>query len=872
MKLKLKNPYILYTSSFVVIWSVIMLPFFLRGNSLIGESDSFNQSFPVFVYIGNYIRELFQGNLIQFDFRLGLGDDAVLALNTHGLGDILQIVSVFVSAEQAEPMYEFVMILKYYLSGIAFLVYSKIYLKSICYRVAGALMYACSVFALVWGLNCWMFLNPMITLPFVLYGMEQIMLNGRKLSLPMILALFIQALNGFYFLYMEIIIAIIFFLVVSVSRLGITKESVKKMTLNATAVAIQGLLGVLLGAVLLIPSIIGYLSSSRTGSVNTFQSIIDLFIFRDKGNYIRNFGSLLIPDAYTSVITIPVILLMGSILIFMGKNKKKDINALTIFFSISFLLPVIGSLMNGFSYWVDRWYFAVLLFLILGVMQTAEETIMAGRREIIVFWIIVGCSISVHVLISEKSLGLIMQCAIVVLEAAVIPFIWNCVEKRERKLLISVVILSIINGLLIFGPKILGGSGYSAGFKATGACYREIRDSVKEVEVEDSEFQRLDIYGSSLSSSLVMNYYGTTEYFSMLNSYVSEFFREMYISPGVRSATWILKGLDGRCELEALLSASHYMDFETDDEGKANFLIRENSERLPLGFTYTKYLGRDEFDKLNILEKSNAMVNSVVLENTCTETLNLVKARLDEVRNSKKDKEISIILDEKGVEHSGQYFKTADKAKIRVYLEEADENVEYYVKLSDFCLLDEGTQDIYVGNKNIQLRNQEDAYYMGDDEFWIHVSELKEESGGHYFDIILGGNKTYSLGNIQVFSHMPDEKALLDRKSNTLQNVEVKVNSISGKMFTDTTQALFLSIPYSRGWTAYVDGVETEIERANIAFMALILSPGEHEIVLNYRTPGIRIGMILSAVSGAIIILWKCWEKKDRKCDNRKRK
>ena len=63
-----------------------------------------------------------------------------------------------------------------------------------------------------------------------------------------------------------------------------------------------------------------------------------------------------------------------------------------------------------------------------------------------------------------------------------------------------------------------------------------------------------------------------------------------------------------------------------------------------------------------------------------------------------------------------------------------------------------------------------------------------------------------------------------------------------------------LSLPYSQGFTAYVDGKETKLQKANTMFMALELEPGEHEIRLTYCTPYLKPGMILS-VAGLVIYM-----------------
>ncbi len=53
---------------------------------------------------------------------------------------------------------------------------------------------------------------------------------------------------------------------------------------------------------------------------------------------------------------------------------------------------------------------------------------------------------------------------------------------------------------------------------------------------------------------------------------------------------------------------------------------------------------------------------------------------------------------------------------------------------------------------------------------------------------------------------------------------------------------------YDRGWRATVDGQATPILRANLIMRALPLEPGSHRIVLEYHTPGLAAGGVLSAI------------------------
>ncbi|WP_165444011.1 YfhO family protein [Lachnoclostridium sp. Marseille-P6806] len=74
----------------------------------------------------------------------------------------------------------------------------------------------------------------------------------------------------------------------------------------------------------------------------------------------------------------------------------------------------------------------------------------------------------------------------------------------------------------------------------------------------------------------------------------------------------------------------------------------------------------------------------------------------------------------------------------------------------------------------------------------------------------------------------------------------------------EQNRAVYFSVPNDEGWTAYIDGTETEI--LDSAGMMLLLVPaGEHRIEFRYRTPGFRAGALLSICSSALFIMAGIW-------------
>lgn len=68
---------------------------------------------------------------------------------------------------------------------------------------------------------------------------------------------------------------------------------------------------------------------------------------------------------------------------------------------------------------------------------------------------------------------------------------------------------------------------------------------------------------------------------------------------------------------------------------------------------------------------------------------------------------------------------------------------------------------------------------------------------------------------------------------------------------------MFFSVPYDEGFTAYVNGEQVEIEKVNVGFMAVkIDGHSTSEIEFVYKTPGLQIGGIISAIGFLVFALY----------------
>lgn len=97
-------------------------------------------------------------------------------------------------------------------------------------------------------------------------------------------------------------------------------------------------------------------------------------------------------------------------------------------------------------------------------------------------------------------------------------------------------------------------------------------------------------------------------------------------------------------------------------------------------------------------------------------------------------------------------------------------------------------------------------------------------------------------------------KSLSRSQKEQLRNVITQNNYFSGEITVQSSQVLFLSIPYDSGWSILDNGTTTEIQVVDGGFMGVYLEPGEH-IIEGYFVPdGFKIGVIISVVSFVLLV------------------
>ena len=70
-------------------------------------------------------------------------------------------------------------------------------------------------------------------------------------------------------------------------------------------------------------------------------------------------------------------------------------------------------------------------------------------------------------------------------------------------------------------------------------------------------------------------------------------------------------------------------------------------------------------------------------------------------------------------------------------------------------------------------------------------------------------------------------------------------NRLTGSIHPARPGLLVFSIPFSSGWTLWLDGRQTPLMRLNFGMLGAPVAAGEQRVELSFRPPGQRDGLLL---------------------------
>ena len=165
-----------------------------------------------------------------------------------------------------------------------------------------------------------------------------------------------------------------------------------------------------------------------------------------------------------------------------------------------------------------------------------------------------------------------------------------------------------------------------------------------------------------------------------------------------------------------------------------------------------------------------------------------------------------------------------------------------------------------------------DGYELLDNVSGIYIyKNVNTDSIARFYSSVINYD-TYSQDEENQYDlreYMILEGCSETKKGNNDGYVTVKKPSNSGNIKVEAEcnedGYVYVAIPCDEGWTAYVDGEKTDIQKADIGFSAVRVEAGKHEIVFKYRTPKLMVSAIISIAGLVLFVVLTVYLKKTKK-------
>lgn len=872
-KTKKYNIYVIYTMLFSIISFIVFAIFIKYNKSFIWSTDGIKQHFVILYDFNQIVRNIFKEGIPMLSWNMGLGLDVIGQYSYYIIGDFFAYISLLFPMEKLEIAYNFLVILRMYFVGISFIVYCKYRKKEDINIIIGAIIYTFCGFILFAGIRHPYFTNAVILLPLNFIGIEKLLKENKKVFL--IFIIFVSAINNYYFFYMITIINIIYALIKYIFEYN---EGIKEFFKKVGSAILCYIVGTLMASIILLPTIYAFLNSART-------EYEQLRVYTDNFYEFLFMGIISMRFKNWAVIGVSsIVILMLPILITKLKNREvRSYLALFIITTIMLLIPQTASMMNGFSFPSNRWIFAYS-FILSYIVTICFDTQLKYNKKQKVYMLI---SITIYTLIGlfitklkiKENLDYYASITIGYLIFIVISYGYKFKNIRFVK---STIILLLIANIFVISFALYSpiGKGYVKEFIESGTVEENCSNvngkienyekAIEYIKQNDKSFYRISKKDLSYQNlSLIYDYNPTQLYLSLGNENVYKL--SCSLEDNCYSSTKCVNGADRRTKFTTLLSNKYYIcdkkDFRYVPYGYTlyheieNTQIYINENYIPIGVLYNSYITKEQFNNLSPLEKEDALITAVMLEE---KNINVKKEDNIEIKLDKLEKLSYSVKDNKIINNTIDIKKKNES--IELIIDNIESDTELYLSIKNLKYKSNNNKTDFKITANIDgITNTESvadyissAYYMKNSDFLMNLGVSKK---GQKNKLKLTFNKKgkYIFDSLEILSVSMDKykEKINNLKINSMQNIEYGNNFIKGTVNTNNNGILQLTTSYSKGWKAFVDDKETKVFKINEAFIGIEVGTGNHNVRFQYKTPYLKLGIICSGIGiiGYIIII-----------------
>lgn len=644
-------------------WILLILSLYIIfGEFIIGEqyymyedigSDTVNQYYPFYI---NEVLKIRTGEFSIWNWDYGLGASSI-STNlwiTDPFGIPVVLLGVVFGPGVVHLSLVWVQILKIITVYVLGKKYFSLLLKSNLAVNISAFVLALNGYLLLWGQHYFMG-TALVFFVLLLWEIERNFHRQLwgKISFSILFTVALILLNSYYFGYMILISGGIYYLV---RFFSVNKEKNVKIILTRLLACVASvLIGMMLSAVLLIPSIYSLLSNSdRVSGVGNgilsglWQSFISSFDIWDIGVRLTRMlsNSITLDRSFINYYEDPELFVSGFLLFFIGfwlvsEWKKSRAENRLIIFWIKVVLVVLlvfsaatGFIMTGFagvSYRYTYIAMPIFCFCIGYAFDKFEEKDDLGFWGIEVgsFLTIIAISFSFYYC-SEESVSYLIYICILLLVGRFLLLLLLRAAREKRKVLVHVILLCVIISTVVDGyvttnnRDVVTDDEYVLDWNV--GLLNDTTEALKWIDENEDGFYRVDkqyVDWKMYGDSFIERYSGLTWYNSTQNKNIISFYKNIYneaydVFPSLfcfRNETELGLRAAEIADVEYVLTRNEISDTNYEKVkqfGNVSVYNNKNTDSIAKWFTNT--ISKTEFEMLEDEKKVEILSDSVVVD------------------------------------------------------------------------------------------------------------------------------------------------------------------------------------------------------------------------------------------------------------------
>ncbi|NLI91193.1 MAG: YfhO family protein [Peptococcaceae bacterium] len=811
-------------------------------------------------FYSTYYEILTKGQSILYSWQAGMGLN-FLGLFAYYLSSPFSLFILLFPKEHLTEAVMLIILLKIGCSGFTFLYYARYSLKCTgIYRILFSVLYSLMSYSIVYSFNL-MWLDGVILLPLVLFGVEKILRENKFLFFA--LSLIVIFIANFYIAYMVGVFSFLYMLAAFFSE-----HSGKGINFFFKKISLYGfsfLLAAGCSAILLVPTFFALTNGQGGPNVlsllnwNINFKVLDLLSKSQLGAYdtLKYKG---LPNIFCGLLP----LLLTTVYFWNPKipSKERIIYAILLgFLILSFNFSNLDIMWHAFDKpdWFPYRYSFVFSFLLIFLAAKSLQSMKLSEISLIKktcpAWILVIFIVQKanYDFLSDRMIWI--SIVLLGLDSFLLAGILKS-SINKKKFLICLAGLIFLETTLNtwYLLKRLDNEFSFVTKQEYGKTLAELQEIIPEIETKDQSFYRLDrIGGRTYNDPMNLYYPGITHFSSMSNQEMLKALRQLgfLTTAGYKSVNFA-----GSTPITESLFAVKYV-ISTTEKGlgykeimdKGEFKVYQNQYFLPVGFLVDKAtLAFDPTKDDNPFTLQNRLIN-LMLGNKEPQIIDyflplpvqdtkMNNAALTFEKNKETFKRIS------NTQPGSVEFLLRNPKEQQVYVsfQTIDNDVQISINEKEI----KGYLPVY--NKRIV----DLGFHQKNEELRVKLT-FKNEG------FALAQKYFYGLDENSL------DQALSPLRQEAPDDFIVSDTRVQGNVHVSDRTLLFTSVPFDPGWEVTVNGQAASMRKIGEAFLGVELPPGENQISFEFYPYGFRVGTYISGISLGLFFLLLLHDLRKRK-------